>query len=94
MHGMAGLTQAIPHTPVIQVGCAFTAPSQTVPHVPQFEGSVCVSTQLPEQLSAPFGHDMPQLPFEHTRPAPQAVSQLPQCAPSVCVSTHSVPHSV
>jgi hypothetical protein len=94
MHGIAGAMHSVPQMPAAHVGCALTAPSHTVPQAPQFDVSVCVSTQLPLQLAAPFGQSKPQLPAAHTSSAPQGVSQSPQCAASVRVSTHSSPHFV
>jgi hypothetical protein len=65
-----------------------------MPQVPQFEVSVCVLTQLPLQLSTPFGQSKPHSPAAQTSNAPHSVSQSPQCAASVRVSTHSLPHGV
>src|SRR5688500_10630811 len=91
---IAGETHSRPHIPEVHVGRALTAPSPTVPPVPQFEVSVVVSTQLPLQLSTPVGQSKPHSPAAQTRNAPHSVSQSPQCAVSVGVSTHSVPHGV
>jgi hypothetical protein len=56
-----------------------------MPHVPQLETSVIVSTQLPLQSIVPDGQ--PQVPEAHSSPASHAVSQSPQWASSVMRST-------
>jgi hypothetical protein len=68
---------------------------QTVPHLPQFIGFVCVSTHSPLQTVSPllpFGHL--QLPPLHVVGAPQTLLQAPQFIESVLVSTQVSMHSV
>jgi hypothetical protein len=62
----------------------------TVPHVPQFIGSVCTSThELPHIMSVVVAHT--QCPPVHTYPAPHWVSQVPQCCTSVLTSRQVPP---
>jgi hypothetical protein len=67
---------------------------QTLPHAPQFEVSVAVETQLPEQFVVPLGQLTVHAPFEQLRPVPQGLSQAPQFAASVLVSTQAPEQSV
>ncbi len=54
--------------------------AQTVPHVPQFVGSVRMLTQTPSQAASPVGQHTPELqvsPDEHAAPhAPQLASSV------------------
>ena len=51
-------------------------------------------TQEPPQLVVPIGHEVTQLPPEHTWLPEHAMPHLPQLAPSLLVSTHLPPHAV
>ena len=72
--------------------CALSGGAQALPHLPQFEGELRVSTHEPPQLvSAPQSE--PQVPALQTEPAAQLVPHLPQCAASDARSTQAAPHS-
>jgi hypothetical protein len=63
----------------------------TVPHAPQLEVSLPVSTQdVPHVVLLP--QSALQLPALQTVPAPQALLQLPQCFESEFSSTQRLPH--
>jgi len=61
-------------------------PPQTVPHLPQFFGSLVVSVQLPPQTISPIGQAHAAL--AHNWPIGQAMPHLPQSAGSLARSTH------
>ena len=61
-----------------QTGMAFVGDVQTVPHLPQLDVSVAMSTHEPLQLVC-VPQLLVQLPALHTVPAPQTVAQSPQC---------------
>jgi hypothetical protein len=42
------------------------------PHIPQFDASVCVSTQFAPQSVRPVVHMIRQVPFMHDSPLPHA----------------------
>ncbi len=73
---------------------------QRLPHVPQFEGSVRVSTSHPlaglaSQSARPAAQTMPQRPAVHVRVAPvppgHTLPHEPQLSGLVCVSTQAMP---
>jgi hypothetical protein len=61
------------------------APEHTVPHAPQFFGSLAVFTHALPQRVSPAGHV--HLLSPHCSVAPHAVVQAPQCVASLVVST-------
>lgn len=65
-----------------------------MPHAPQFEGSICVSTHFPPQFTVPPRHCEAHVPLEQTSPLAHAFAHAPQFAGSICVSTHFPPQSV
>jgi hypothetical protein len=72
-----------PHTDL-----AFAGDAQTVPHLPQLEVALDISTHEPLQLvSAP--QSVPQSPNLQTAPVPHSFVQLPQCWESELKSTHA-----
>jgi hypothetical protein len=66
-------------------------PVQTVPHVPQFEGSVVVSTHVPPHPVFPGAQHKPLL---HVAPAVQTVPHAPQLLESELRSRHAPPQFV
>jgi hypothetical protein len=66
---------------------------QTVPQVPQLFPSVRVFEQVPAQLVG-VELEQTQLPFEHTRLAPQVTEHIPQLPLSVLRSAQLLPHAV
>jgi hypothetical protein len=81
------------HIPALQV-CPI---AQTRPHAPQLLLSVCVFTQVPEQLVCPALHIIVEgrhVPAVHVCPAGQTLPQAPQLLTSVWVLTQRPPHSV
>jgi hypothetical protein len=71
-----------------QTDLPFAGDVQTVPHAPQLDVALEVSTHEPLQLvSVP--QSVPQAPDLQTMPAPQSFVQLPQCAESERRSTHA-----
>jgi hypothetical protein len=70
------------HAPAVQVFHASSTNGHRLPHVPQFDGSACRSTQTPPQLVSPAGHGAG--PFVQTPPVQVAVSPGP--------GTHGVEH--
>ena len=85
--------QKVPQVEDVQADQAWGALPHSVPHSPQFVGSYRGSTQRPLHGISGDSHVGPQLPPEHTWPAPQSVPQVPQFRLSVCLFTH-VPHWV
>jgi hypothetical protein len=65
---------------------------QLVPQAPQFDTSVCVSTQEPPHRVWPEAHA--QVPPVQDRGASQGVSHAPQCTALVRKSAHAAPHCV
>jgi hypothetical protein len=65
----------------------------TVPHLPQLEVALEVSTHEPLQL-VNVPQSVPQVPDLQTLPAPQGFVQLPQCSESELKSTHALPQEV
>jgi hypothetical protein len=62
-----------------------------VPHLPQLELSVCVSTQaLPQSVPVPQTHTL----LVHVALDGHTLPQLPQLLESLVVSTHTEPHIV
>jgi hypothetical protein len=84
--------QANPHCPAMHVRVAFARVGQTLPHEPQWAGSVWVSVQVPEQLvwlpPQPATHEPPA----HTLFEMQALLHSPQWLGLLVVSTHALPH--
>jgi hypothetical protein len=83
-----GLVHPVLHVPLSQTWPAV----QAVPQPPQWVGSVCVSTQRPEQsVSLPL---QPHVPVLQVSPTAQVFPQPPQFSGSVFVSTHCAPQLV
>lgn len=74
--------QLVAHTPLEHT---WPAP-HALPHLPQFLGSDCASTQLPAQASEPAAQ--PHWPATQANPLEQALPQPPQLLASDCGSTH------
>lgn len=55
----------------------------TVPHMPQFVGSLVVSTQAPPQSVVPPMQFAAQAPLEQTWPPGQMVPHMPQLLESI-----------
>ncbi len=68
------------------------APEQTVPHAPQFIGSLDISAHAPLQAVSPCWQ--PHDPAVHVEPVGHVVPHAPQFAPSFDVSMHAIPHCV
>jgi hypothetical protein len=66
-----------------QTATAFAGLGHTVPHAPQWFGSLERDTHDPPQFVAPAPQDAVHAPAEHTVPAPHARPQAPQLALSV-----------
>jgi hypothetical protein len=81
--------QPAAHAPLLQTA---VVPEQVVPQAPQFFGSFAVFTHTPPQLVVPAGQV--HLLSPHVWLAAHRVAQLPQCAASLVVSTHELPHWV
>lgn len=79
------------HTPPWQVAVAPPGAVHSALQLPQFSGSVAMSSQpltrLPSQLANPRAHSLVQLPPLQVVPG-QGLPQAPQCAVLVCRSTH------
>jgi hypothetical protein len=79
--------QALPAQPLV----ATLASAHTVPHAPQWAGSITVLAQKAvgpaPQARSGEAQVVPHTPAEHTRPAAQAAPQPPQWALSLRVST-------
>ncbi|MFO0645469.1 MAG: hypothetical protein U0326_04470 [Polyangiales bacterium] len=71
---------------------------QTVPHAPQWLGSVAVLMQVVPQLVSPGPHEAPQTDARHAGEPPvtagQTLPQPPQLLASVRVSTQALEHTV
>jgi len=76
----------------VHTGFAFGGALHTVPHPPQFEVSLAVSTHEPLQ-SVFVPQSVEQAPALQTLPAGHAVAQSPQCAAFESTSTHAPPHA-
>jgi hypothetical protein len=72
--------QTKPQLPRVQRGIALACAGQTLPHAPQFDGSVCRSTQRPEQKVVGATQRFVHMRDEHTWPTMQARPQAPQWA--------------
>jgi hypothetical protein len=89
-----------PHTPEAHTGDAFGPDGQTLPHVPQFVGSLLVVRQpLSPQHICPAPHAGMQpaaahMPPTQSWPAPQAIPHPPQLAGSLVSFTHAAPQHV
>jgi hypothetical protein len=77
---------ATEHTPTTHDSVALGR-LQTVPHAPQFDGSVCRLTHDPKQLVRPEPQREVHFPALQTSPEGHAVPQAPQFAASVPVLT-------
>lgn len=66
----------------------------TVPHAPQFNGSLAVSRHDPEHTVCPVAHAVVHVLLTHTRPAPHALPHVPQFALSLAVSRHTPEHTI
>jgi hypothetical protein len=53
---MNGATHGFEHAPASQVGVVFGLEGQTIPQLPQFTGSVCVSTHVAPHIVCPVEH--------------------------------------
>ena len=84
---MNGLMHWKSHFPPLHTGAAFAGALHTMPHAPQLEVSVLVSTQEdPHVVLLP--QSVLHVPLWHTLPLGQTVAQAPQCAGSELSSTH------
>ena len=83
--------RAAVHAPAAQPCASTCASAQTVPHAPQFVGSMAVLAQnavdAAPHVASGAAHVAPHTPPEHTWPAPQPIPHAPQLAFSVRVST-------
>jgi hypothetical protein len=82
-----------------QTGAAFATAGQLCPQPPQLPTFDVTSTQLPPQLVVVPGQSVVQTPSAHTSGEVgsltlQALVQLPQCAPSLISSMHTMPFPV
>src|SRR6478672_213964 len=86
----AGQSEVVPQSgtqsPPTQNGAA---PEQTVPHFPQFDGLVFVSTHAPLQASVPARQSTPHPASTHVSPGEQAFPQALQLSGSELVSVHT-----
>jgi hypothetical protein len=71
------------HVPALQL----PAMGHAFPHLPQFEKSFVVSTQIPPQSVSPLGH--PHAPATHDFPEGHEFVHEPQWAASCWMSTHT-----
>src|SRR5687767_1088717 len=70
-----------------------TSPAaQTVVHIPQWVGSLVISTQTPPQSVSPPGHA--HIPARHSIPPEQTTPQAPQLVSSLSRLTQVPPQSV
>ena len=77
----------------VQAPLLHTRPGgQIVPQAPQFEGSVCVSTQFPAHATALGGQV--QAPLTHKKPGAQTRPHPPQFKGSLEVSTQPPPQDI
>jgi hypothetical protein len=69
---------------------------QTLPHIPQWFGSISVEVHEPMQFVWPARHEGTHMPMSQTRPAAQALPHAPQLARSVwrLVQAAGIPHAV
>jgi hypothetical protein len=94
-HDVAGTEQtpALHVTPAGPMTCGFVV--QSFPHAPQFFGSVCTLTHVPEHdVLAAGGHEHPPPPIVHTWPpaqGAQAAPFVPQLLPVWADVTHPLP---
>lgn len=79
--------------PALQLAAAPAGAEQTLPHLPQLDGSESRSTHAPEHVVfAP--QSVLHLPDLQTCPVPQAFSQLPQWSWLEVRSTHVPPQTL
>jgi hypothetical protein len=64
--------------PALQKVVAFGTAGQTVPHVPQFAGSVPRSVHCDPHCDNPAGQLTTHVPFEHAASGPQVFPHAPQ----------------
>jgi hypothetical protein len=78
----------------VQVPLLHVSPGKhACPQPPQLPVSALLSTQTELHKSGvPLGHA--HWPLEQVAPTPHTVLQSPQCAASLCVSTHPLPQSI
>ena len=88
-HFDSGSAQVKSQTPSLQLGMLPVGLGQALPHAPQCCVLLARVTQAPPQFSRPASHVSEQSPREQTRPAVQALVQLPQRDGSLWMSTHS-----
>ena len=84
-----GDVHAATHRPAWQSG---VAPAQTVPHAPQFAGSVASSRHAPPHTIPPCGHA--QAPAMHAADDGHVIPHPPQFDASLDVATHAEAHAV
>ncbi len=82
----------MPQPPAVQVAVPLAGTGQACPHVPQFDGSVCVSAQAVEQKDWPAGQE--QVPPVQGSPTGHPWAQTPQLSGSVVTSTQEAPQVV
>jgi hypothetical protein len=84
--------------PALHVAVPFMGVAQTVPHAPQFAGSLSSARQLPEHAEYPESHCTAHLPALQIAPpcagTGQAWPQAPQFAALPLRSTHADEHAV
>jgi hypothetical protein len=66
------------------------AEPHTLPHAPQFDGSLAVLMQVPEHGTWPNGHE--QIPLKQICPPEHTALHRPQFSGSTLVSTQLAPH--
>jgi hypothetical protein len=67
----------------------FAPAEQVIEQPPQFDGSVCRSTQALLQSVSPAAQEVVHAPLEQTCMLAQALPQPPQLLGSPCVSVHT-----
>src|SRR5260221_13697162 len=93
LQGLKPLSQAMSQPPALQVAEPFAGDGQALAQVVQCAGSWLVSTQEPEQFVVPLGQLSTHLPSEQAWSVAHGMSQPPQLAGLVLVSTQAAPHS-
>ncbi len=88
LQALKPVEQAVAQMPLLHRGAA---PPHTIPHAPQFEGSLVASTQSPPHRRVPAGHA--HTPPLHTSLALHAAPQAPQSSRLLERSTQDCPHA-
>jgi hypothetical protein len=90
MHFVRPDMHVVPHVPFAHVSPI----AQTLPHMPQFMGSVCVLTQLIPHWTRLGAHELEHLLAEQTSFAAHFTPHAPQCRGLLLVETQASPHRV